>query len=67
MPRSKQLTDRLRDILAVLPRTRRRTSLARAPPLAAQRAKEIIERNAANMAHIYVQDVEALQTQPLDA
>lgn len=34
--------------------------------LAAERAKEIIERNAANVAHIYVQDIEVLQTEPLD-
>lgn len=35
--------------------------------LAAERAREIIERNAANMAHIYVQGIEVLQTEPLDA
>ena len=34
---------------------------------ASERAKEIIDRNAANMAHLYVIGVEVLQAEPLEA
>ena len=34
--------------------------------VAADRAREIIDRNAANMAYIYVRDISVVQVEPLD-
>jgi len=34
--------------------------------VAADRAREIIGRNAATMAHIYVHDINVLQVEPLE-